>query len=52
MSYSNAVLSPKGRLRLARCIVEDRRPLARAAERFRVSVATAALYACLIWLRQ
>lgn len=42
MSHANAVLTPKGRLRLARGIVE----------RFRVSVATAALYACLICLRQ
>ena len=31
MSHANAVLIPKGRLRLARCIVEDRWPLARAA---------------------
>lgn len=52
MPPANAVLTPNGRLRLARCIVEDRWPQSRAAERFQVSVATAALYACLIWLRQ
>ncbi|MDO5865218.1 MULTISPECIES: leucine zipper domain-containing protein [Paenarthrobacter] len=31
MSHADAVLTPKGRLRLARCIVEDRWPLARSA---------------------
>jgi transposase InsO family protein len=45
MSHANAVLTPKGRLLLARCVVEDRWPLARAAERFQVSVATAARWA-------
>jgi hypothetical protein len=45
MSHANALLTPKGRLRLARCIVEDRWPLRRAAERFQVSVTTAARWA-------
>lgn len=45
MSHPNAVLTPKGRLRLARCVVEDGWPLARAAERFQVSVSTAARWA-------
>ncbi|GGH92131.1 hypothetical protein GCM10007170_09960 [Arthrobacter liuii] len=45
MSHANALLTPKGRLRLARCIVDDRWPLRRAAERFQVSVTTAARWA-------
>ena len=45
MSHSNAILAPRGRLQLARCIVEDRWPLRRAAERFQVSVTTAARWA-------
>ena len=45
MSHANAVLTPKGRLRLARCIVEGGWPLRRAAERFQVSVTTAARWA-------
>jgi transposase InsO family protein len=45
MSHANALLTPKGRLRLARCIVEDGWPLRRAAERFQVSVTTAARWA-------
>ncbi|MFJ6376153.1 IS481 family transposase [Pseudarthrobacter oxydans] len=45
MSHDNALLTPKGRLRLARCIVEDNWPLRRAAERFQVSVTTAARWA-------
>lgn len=45
MSHSNAILAPKGRLLLARCIVEDRWPLRRAAERFQVSVSTASRWA-------
>ena len=45
MSHPNAFLAPKGRLQLARCIVEDGWPLRRAAERFQVSVATAARWA-------
>lgn len=45
MSHANAVLTPRGRLLLARCVVEDRWPLRRAAERFGVSVTTAARWA-------
>ena len=41
VSHRNAPLSETGRLRLARCVVEDRWPLRRAAERFQVSVTTA-----------
>ena len=39
--HGNAPLIPTGRLRLARCIVEDGWPLRRAADRFLVSVTTA-----------
>ena len=45
MSHANALLTPKGGLRLARCIVDDGWPLRRAAERFQVSVTTAARWA-------
>ncbi len=45
MSHPNAFLAPKGRLQLARCIVEDGWPLRRAAERFQISVPTAARWA-------
>ena len=45
MSHRNAPLSETGRLRLARCIVEDGWPLRRAAERFQISVSTAARWA-------
>lgn len=45
MSHGNAPLSPTGRLRLARCVVQDGWPLARAAERFNVSVTTARRWA-------
>jgi len=38
-------LSETGRLRLARCVVEDGWPLRRAAERFQVAVSTAARWA-------
>jgi transposase InsO family protein len=38
-------LSETGRLRLARCVVEEHWPLRRAAERFQVSVTTAARWA-------
>lgn len=37
----NAPLTETGRLRLARCVVDERWPLRRAAERFNVSVTTA-----------
>ncbi|MET3948754.1 transposase InsO family protein [Arthrobacter sp. UYCu512] len=45
MSHANALLTPKGRLRLARCVVDDGWTLRRAAERFQVSVTTAARWA-------
>ena len=45
MSHRNASLSETGRLRLARCVVEDGWPLRRAAERFQVAVTTAARWA-------
>jgi hypothetical protein len=41
VSHANAPLAPAGRLRLARCIVDDGWSLRRAAERFQVSVPTA-----------
>jgi hypothetical protein len=44
MSHRNAPLTETGRLRLARCVVEDGWPLRRAAERFQVSHTTAARY--------
>ena len=45
MSHRNAPLSETGRLRLARCVVDDGWPLRRAAERFQVSHTTAARWA-------
>jgi len=42
MPHANAPLTELGRLRLARCVVDDGWPLRRAAERFQVSVTTAA----------
>lgn len=45
MSHRNAPLSETGRLRLARCVVEDGWTLWRAAERFQVAVTTAARWA-------
>jgi transposase InsO family protein len=45
VSHRNAPLSETGRLRLARCVVDDRWPLRRAAERFQVSVNTAKRWA-------
>jgi transposase InsO family protein len=45
VSHRNAPLSETGRLRLARCVVDDGWPLRRAAERFQVSPATAARWA-------
>ncbi|XAS74856.1 IS481 family transposase [Dermatophilaceae bacterium Sec6.4] len=45
MSHRNSPLSPTGRLRLARCVVEDGWPLRRAADRFAVSVTTAKRWA-------
>jgi transposase InsO family protein len=45
VSHANATLTPRGRLLLARCVVVDRWPLRRAAERFGVSQTTAKRWA-------
>lgn len=45
MPHANAPLTERGRLRLARCVVDDKWPLRRAAERFQVSVNTARRWA-------
>lgn len=45
MSHANATLTPAGRLRLARCIVDDGWSLRQAAGRFSVSVPTAKRWA-------
>jgi len=45
MPHRNAPLTELGRLRLAKCIVEDGWPVRRAAERFQVSHTTAARWA-------
>ena len=45
MPHRNAPLSETGRLRLARCVVDDGWPLRRAAERFQVAVTTAKRWA-------
>jgi transposase-like protein len=45
VSHANAALTPRARLRLARLIVEDGWPVARAAERYDVSWPTAARWA-------
>ncbi|CAL9629606.1 hypothetical protein SUDANB43_06019 [Streptomyces sp. enrichment culture] len=45
MSHRNAQLTPTGRLRLARCVVDDGWPLRRAAERFQVSHTTVTRWA-------
>ncbi|MCI2424035.1 IS481 family transposase [Saccharopolyspora sp. K220] len=45
MSHRNAPLSETGRLRVARCVVDEGWPLRRAAERFQVSVSTAKRWA-------
>jgi hypothetical protein len=42
VSHANGKLAPRGRLELARCVVDDGWPLRRAAERFQVSPTTAA----------
>jgi transposase len=41
MCHRNAPLSETGRLRLARCVVEEGWSLRRAAERFQVAVTAA-----------
>jgi transposase InsO family protein len=45
VSHRNAPLSETGRLRLARCVVDEGWPVRRAAERFQVSPTTAARWA-------
>jgi transposase InsO family protein len=45
LPHANATLTPKGRLLLAQCVVDDGWSLRRAAERFQVSVQTAARWA-------
>lgn len=45
MSHANACLAPRGRLRLAGCVVDDGWTYARAAERFQCSTATAKKWA-------
>jgi transposase InsO family protein len=45
MSHPNAILAPKGRLQLAKCVVDEGWTLQRAAERFQVAVTTAARWA-------
>src|SRR3954470_20743883 len=45
MPHRNAPLSETGRLRLARCVIDDGWPLRRAAERFQVSATTAKRWA-------
>jgi len=45
VSHRNAPLSETGRLRLARCVVDDGWSLRRAAERFQVAVTTAQRWA-------
>jgi len=45
MSHPNALLTPRGRLQLAQCVVDQCWSLRRAAERFQVSVPTAARWA-------
>jgi transposase len=44
LSHANATLTPRGRLALARCVVDDRWSL-RRAERFQTSPQTAARWA-------
>lgn len=45
MVHRNAPLTETGRLRLAQCVVEDKWPIRRAAERFQVSPTTAKRWA-------
>mgnify|MGYP003674681623 CR=1 FL=1 len=45
VTHANARLTPRGRLALARCVVDEDWPLRRAAERFGVSVTTATRWA-------
>src|SRR4051812_41559978 len=45
MVHANATLTPRGRLQLARCVVDDGWSLRRAAERFQVAPTTAKRWA-------
>ena len=45
MPHRNAPLTELGRLRLARCVVDDGWPLRPAADRFQVSISTAQRWA-------
>jgi transposase InsO family protein len=45
VSHANAALTPRGRLRLARLVVDEGWPIARAAERYEVSWPTARRWA-------
>jgi transposase InsO family protein len=45
MTHANAILTPTGRLKLARLVVEKKWTLARAAERFSISITTAKRWA-------
>src|SRR3569623_1768885 len=45
VSHANAALTPRGRLRLARLIVDEGWPIPRAAERYQVSWPTAKRWA-------
>jgi transposase InsO family protein len=45
VSHANALLTPRGRLQLARCVVDQNWTLRRAAERFQVSATTASRWA-------
>jgi transposase len=45
VSHANAALTPRARLRLARLVIDDGWPIARAAERFEVSWPTAKRWA-------
>ena len=45
LSHANATLTPRGRLALARCVVDDGWSLRRAAERFQTSPQTAGRWA-------
>lgn len=45
MVHRNAPLTETGRLRLARCVVDDEWPVRRAAERFQVAHTTASRWA-------
>ncbi|MFI9818083.1 IS481 family transposase [Saccharothrix variisporea] len=45
MPHANAPLTELGRLRMARCVIDDGWPLRQAAQRFQVSVGTASRWA-------